>query len=416
MRFARDHHICSAILIPRITRWSSAESMGTFHGVKTYNQISVGLLEMSSVLQSMKTARKTRRSSRQVVLDELELVMRRLEQIKNMVDKHCVAPAKQIVVPLQSKAQAQQQQQQAQAEIKATVAPLTPVQEEAEDALEAAPEEAEAAPEEAEAEVAVEPSKLALAAEPAMPRRRKSGGCPGGPKAYNEFVKKWLAEQRAAGKEMTYQEALKVIKQNNIYTQSCGLPPKKNKTRKLNKGNKGNQTPGRVNAPYVPYAQHSPNASGLSPSSLSSSSLAASAAPSSLSSAAAPAAAPQVKERGKSLPPTAANLEKQESERKYLEEGIASRTAARQAEAGLPPMNEATSPALDVSSSVPTESGYEDLGMNDNLGMRKIRVNGRQLLMTNGNSGLFEDNDGAPGEFIGYLKNGKVTASSPPEL
>lgn len=384
-------------------------ALGTFHGVKTYNQISVGLLEMSSVLQSMKTARKTRRSSRQIVLDELELVMRRLEQIKNMVDKHCVAPAKQIVVPLQSKAQSEQQQ--AQAEIKAIKAkPLTPFQEEAEDALEAAPEEA--APEEASDEEAV-PSKLALAAEPEMPRRRKSGGCPGGPKAYNEFVKKWLAEQRAAGREMTYQEALKEIKQNNIYTKSCGLPPKKNTTRKLNKGNKGNQTPGRVNAPYVPYAEHSPNASSLSPSSLAPSSLSASAAPSSL----AASAAPQVKERGKSLPPTAANLEKQESERKYLEEGIASRSAARQAEAGLPPMKEATSPALDASSAaVPTESGYEDLGMNDNLGMRKIRVNGRQLLMTNGNSGLFEDNDGAPGEFIGYLKNGKVTASSPPEL
>jgi hypothetical protein len=34
--------------------------------------------------------RRTRRSSRQVVLDELELVMRRLEQIKNMVDMNKV--------------------------------------------------------------------------------------------------------------------------------------------------------------------------------------------------------------------------------------------------------------------------------------------------------------------------------------
>ena len=358
--------------------------------MKTYNQISVGLLEMSSVLQSMKTARKTRRSSRQVVLDELELVMRRLEQIKNMVDKHCVAPLKekepsvrsQIVAHLQSKAEAK---------------PLTPVQEEAEAAAgeeaEAAVQEAEAAVKEEAEEAAVEPSKLALAAEPAMPRRRKSGGCPGGPKAYNEFVKKWLAEQRAAGKEMTYQEALKVIKQNNIYTQSCGLPPKKNKTRKLNKGNQVPQTPGRVNAPYVPYVQNSPNA-----------------APSSL---AAPAS---VKERGKSLPPTAANLEKQESERKYLEEGIASRRAAREAEeSGLPPIKEEASPSSLASPPVPAPA-YEDLGMNDNLGMRKISVNGRKLLMTNGNSGLFEDMNGAPGEFVGYLKDGKVAASSPPEV
>ena len=364
---------------------------------------------MSSGPKSMKSMRKTRRSSRQVVLDELELVMRRLEQIKNMVDKHCVAPVRsQIVTDLQSKGQAQQQGQ---------AHPLTPVQEEG-----AVVEEDEAA--------LAEPSKLALAAaEPAMPKRRKSGGCPGGPKAYNEFVKKWLAEQRAAGREITYQEALKEIKQNNIYTQSCGLPPKKNTTRKLNKGNKVPQTPGRVNAPYVPYVENSPNASSLAPSSLAPSSLAAQAPPASL----APQAPASVKERGKSLPPTAANLEKQESERKYLEEGIASRRAAREAEevekleAGLSPIKEASPPPSPTPSSLSEASpasaasaaqaaAYEDLGMNDNLGMRKISVNGRQLLMTNGNSGLFEDMDGAPGEFVGYLKNGKVVPSSPPEL
>ena len=376
---------------------------------------------MSSGPKSMKSNRKTRRSSRQIVLDELELVMRRLEQIKNMVDKHCVAPLKepsvrsQIVAHLQSKAQTEQQPQ-AKSEAEEAVLPLTPVQEaEAEEAAE-------------------EPSKLALAVEPAAPKRRKSGGCPGGPKAYNEFVKKWLAEQRASGREMTYQEALKEIKQNNIYTQSCGLPPKKNKTRKLNKVL---QTPGRVNAPYVPYVQNSPNAP-VSPPSLAPAPATASAPAPATASAPAPAS---VKERGKSLPPTAANLEKQESERKYLEEGIASRRAAREAEAeaGLPPIKEETTPSPTAaeaeaeavslgSPSAPLETelaptpsvsqgqGYEDLGMNDNLGMRKISVNGRQLLMTNGNSGLFEDKNGAPGDFVGYLKNGKVEASSPPEL
>lgn len=347
----------------------------------------------------MSSQRKTRRSSRQVVLDELDLVMRRLEQIKNMVDKHCVAPLKepsvrsQIVAHLQSKAEAQAQTQ-------AQPKPLTPIQEE-EEGLSSAPAsaalaaEADIVPEE---EAEPEPSKLALAVEPAPAIKKKSGGCPGGPKAYNEFVKKWLAEQRAAGREMTYQQALKEIKEKDIYTQSCGLPPKKNKTRKLPKVS---QTPGRVNAPYVPYVQNSPNAAPAP----------VTAAPSSLSAAASLASAPQVKERGKSLPPTAANLEKQESERKYLEEGIASRRAAREAEA------EALAPvAEEEGSSLAAPEGYEDLGMNDNLGMRKISVNGRKLLMTNGNSGLFEDKEGAPGDFIGYLKDGKVVPSSPPEL
>jgi hypothetical protein len=126
-----------------------------------------------------------------------------------------------------------------------------------------------------------------------------------------------------------------------------------------------------------------------------------------------------VKERGKSLPPTSANLEKQEFERQYLEEGIASRRAARLEEAGLPPIKEETTPSpTEAASPAPSAPapGYEDLGMDDTLGMRKISVNGRKLLMTNGNSGLFEDKNGAPGDFVGYLKDGKVDPSSPPEL
>ena len=383
--------------------------------MKIYNQISVGLLEMSSgtkSMKSMKSSRKTRRSSRQVVLDELELVMRRLEQIKNMVDKHCVAPPRsQIVAHLQSKPQAQQELQ-AQAEAEAGAGPLTPVQEEEEGVASVVADAADAAlaAEEEEPEAESDSSKLALAVEPAPAIKRKSGGCPGGPKAYNEFVKKWLAEQRDAGIEMTYQQALKEIKEKNIYTQSCGLPPKKNKTRKLPKVP---QTPARVNAPYVPYVQTSPNASSLS---------AAAASLASAPAAASLASAPRVKERGKSLPPTAANLAKQESEREYLEKGIASRRAAREAEAqGLPPVEEEGSNAASSSPSslapaATSPSGYKDLGMDDTLGMRKISVNGRKLLMTNGNSGLFEDKDGAPGDFVGYLRNGKVEESSPPEV
>jgi hypothetical protein len=306
---------------------------------------------------------------------------------------------------LQSKPQAQQELQ-AQAGAEAEAGPLTPVQEEEEGVASVASYPALAGEPEAESE----PSKLALAVEPAPAIKRKSGGCPGGPKAYNEFVKKWLEEQRASGREITYQEALQEIRIKKIYTRSCGLPPKKNKTRKLQKVP---QTPGRVNAPYVPYVQTSPNASSLSP---------AAASLASAPAAASLASAPRVKERGKSLPPTAANLAKQESEREYLEKGIASRRAAREAEAqGLPPVEEEGSNAASSSPSslapaATSPSGYKDLGMDDTLGMRKISVNGRKLLMTNGNSGLFEDKDGAPGDFVGYLRNGKVEESSPPEV
>jgi len=51
----------------------------------------------------------------------------------------------------------------------------------------------------------------AAAAEPRITQEeaKRLPSCPGGPKAFNEFVKKYRAEQKEKGRELSYQEALK---------------------------------------------------------------------------------------------------------------------------------------------------------------------------------------------------------------
>jgi hypothetical protein len=198
-------------------------------------------------------------------------------------------------------------------------------------------------------------------------RKRKSGGCPGGPQAYNKFVKDWIAKQRAAGREITHQQALKEIKETGAYTESCGLPPKKNVTRKAAKTPA--ITPGRVNAVVPPPAP-----------------------------APAPAATPQEEaEAASTTPLTQANQE-------------------ASSPSFTPPEESVTPPPPQEESVTPPVESYEDLGMDNTTGMRRITANGRNLFMTNGNSGLFERNGNAPGNFVGYLRDGKIEPASPPEV
>jgi len=66
---------------------------------------------------------------------------------------------------------------------------------------------------------------------------------------------------------------------------------------------------------------------------------------------------------------------------------------------------------------LPVQDGYEDLGMDDMFGMRKVRVDGRDLYMTDANKGLFnrnDEDDDPLGEFVGYLRNGKIVEQNAP--
>jgi hypothetical protein len=71
--------------------------------------------------------------------------------------------------------------------------------------------------------------------------------------------------------------------------------------------------------------------------------------------------------------------------------------------------------AEDENAVLPVQS-YEDLGMDDMFGMRKVRVEGRDLYMSD-NMGLFnrnDEDDDPLGEFVGYLRNGKIVEQNAP--
>lgn len=62
----------------------------------------------------------------------------------------------------------------------------------------------------------------------------------------------------------------------------------------------------------------------------------------------------------------------------------------------------------------PAPEGYEDEGLDDTLGMRRIVVEGRPLYMTNSNKGLFDRSNDEVGAFVGYLRNGTIVEQDAP--
>jgi hypothetical protein len=62
------------------------------------------------------------------------------------------------------------------------------------------------------------------------------------------------------------------------------------------------------------------------------------------------------------------------------------------------------------------EQEYEDLGVDEMFGMRKVKVDGRDLYMSD-NKGLFirnDEDDDPLGEFVGYLRDGKIVEQNAP--
>ena len=60
------------------------------------------------------------------------------------------------------------------------------------------------------------------------------------------------------------------------------------------------------------------------------------------------------------------------------------------------------------------DADYEDEGLDDTLGMRRISVEGRPLYMTDSNMGLFDRSNDEVGGFVGYLRNGKIVEQDAP--
>ena len=185
-------------------------------------------------------------------------------------------------------------------------------------------------------------------------RVKKAASCPGGPKAFNEFLKSKRAEVEAElGGKAPYAQVRARIAE--LWKESCPKPP--TKTRKVATKVATKATPGRVNA-VVPGA----------------------------------------------LSPLAEVSESKETE---TEPELEAAEAAAAAET-LEPLEEEEAAA---------NLGYEDLGIDPMFDMRKIRVDGRDLYMADGNSSLFDrnDEDDDPlGEFVGYLRDGEIVEQEAP--
>ena len=174
--------------------------------------------------------------------------------------------------------------------------------------------------------------------------RKKLPSCPGGPKAFNEFLKSKRAEVEAnLGPNAKYADVRAEIAKR--WKETC----RKTNTMKVSKtkATKTSATPGRVNAP-----------STLLP----------------------------------------------------LE-------AIPESRAPLTPVQEVSpEPLASAQPEVEAEAteGYEDEGLDDTLGMRRISVEGRPLYMTNSNKGLFDRSNDEVGGFVGYLRNGKIVEQDAP--
>jgi len=226
---------------------------------------------------------------------------------------------------------------------------------------------------------------------------KKTPSCPGGPKAFNEFLKSKRAEVEAElGADAPYTQVRARIAQ--MWKETCSSTgTSKRTTRKL----KTPATPGRVNAPVslavpeilsaVPEAEVESETGlttlpevGLSP----------------------------LPETGLTTLPEVGLSPLPEVE---SETGL---STLPEAESGLSPVPEASeSKEADQANLLTPVQSYEDLGMDDMFGMRKVRVDGRDLYMTDANKGLFnrKDEDDDPlGDFVGYLRNGQIVEQNAP--
>ena len=194
---------------------------------------------------------------------------------------------------------------------------------------------------------------------PVTVKDKKKPGCPGGPKAFNEFVKKW----RMNNPGLTYTDSLKKIKETGVYAATCSLP---GVTRKAPR-----TTPGRVNA-IVPIQ---------APSKLNTIS--------SLSSS---------------------NSNNSNSNNSNSNNSNSNNSNSSVSTLSPTPLNTVNSTPFNTEN-----KGYKNQGMDNTVGMRKIQVNGRNLYMSS-NNGLFEREGNSPGDFIGHLKNGKIVEEDAPEL
>jgi len=182
---------------------------------------------------------------------------------------------------------------------------------------------------------------------------------------YNEFVKKWISEHPDYQAKGQYQAALKEIQRTGAW---AAVAKSKNNTRKIKTPP---ATPGRV-SPLLRNVENVSTSTPLTASTVSTAPNAANATPT-------------------PPPPARANV----------------------ANANVP-ANASPAPAP-ATAATPANTSYQNEGMDDTVGMRKIKMNGRNLYISS-NNGLFDRQGNSPGDFVGRLVNGKIVEEEAPEL
>ena len=188
---------------------------------------------------------------------------------------------------------------------------------------------------------------------------------------YNEFVKDWISKHPEYQAKEKYQAALKEIKRSGNWdrvsgTRKKGKAPVSNAAPVSNVAPLINATPARV-SPALPLRNN-----------------------------ANPSNTINVNTRPTTANSTPATLATAES-------------STYETTANSTPATPATLATLT------NAAPYTNEGLNDNVGMRKISMNGRSLYLSSDN-GLFQREGNAPGDFIGRLVDGKIVEEDAPEL
>lgn len=216
------------------------------------------------------------------------------------------------------------------------------------------------------AEGSVGGAATAAAAAPTITQEeaKKLPSCPGGPKAFNEFVKKYRSEQKEKGRELSYQEALKEA--GPVFKLRCrenGTSAAANEARKAARREKRRKTQKVAFKSPTPEAEQDEIATE-----------------------------PLVGEEEKEAEATATRV------------SPAAATAGRVS----PPRSLA-----EVAAPAP----YLNEGLDNSQGMQKIVLEDVPYFMTLADKGLFKrTEDGNVGEWVGYLEEGgKIRETNQPD-
>ena len=197
--------------------------------------------------------------------------------------------------------------------------------------------------------------------------QKKKGTVRPGVLKYNEFVKKWISEHPEYQAKGKYQAALKEIQRSGNWDRVSGTRKKPKAVSNAIPAPLINATPARVSPAVSLRNQANPSTANSSPSTAPLSATPANATP-------------------------------------------ANATPANATPASTPALTPAPTPAP-----TPANAPYTNEGVDDNVGMRKISMNGRSLYMSSDNA-LFEREGNSPGDFIGRLVDGKIVEEEAPEL